>query len=78
MEYEQLKRKADVIKSLLTDIAKSTDLSWNEKLRNQMTILVNRALEADSRAFVVIVVGPVKSGKSTLVNLLVSIQPLFR
>ena len=70
MEYEQLKRKADVIKSLLTDIAKSTDLSWNEKLRNQMTILVNRALEADSRAFVVIVVGPVKSGKSTLVNLL--------
>lgn len=34
MEYEQLKRKADVIKSLLTDIAKSTDLSWNEKRKH--------------------------------------------
>ena len=52
----------------LKTIAHDTDIAWNAELDAQMHLLLNRAEEVHSKAFVVIVVGPVKSGKSTFVN----------
>ena len=46
------------------------DFNIGDNIKEQLTNIVDRAEEWNSGAFLVLVVGPVKSGKSTLVNLL--------
>ena len=65
---ELLEKTAAKVSDRLKTIAHDTDLTWNTELDTQMHLLLNRAEEVHSKAFVVIVVGPVKSGKSTFVN----------
>ena len=65
-----LKATAERVSNLLKAIAQDTNLTWDMELDTQISLLINRAEEVYSKAFVVIVVGPVKSGKSTFVNLL--------
>lgn len=65
---ELLEKTAERVSDRLKSIAHDTDISWNAELDTQMHLLLNRAEEVHSKAFVVIVVGPVKSGKSTFVN----------
>ena len=67
---ELLEKTATRVSDRLKDIAHETDLRWSPDLDAQMHLLLNRAEEVHSKAFVVIVVGPVKSGKSTFVNAL--------
>ena len=67
---ELLEKTAARVSDRLKTIAQDTDLKWNQELDAQMHLLLNRAEEVNSKAFVVIVVGPVKSGKSTFVNAL--------
>ena len=67
---ELLEKTAARVSDRLKTIAHDTDIAWNAELDAQMHLLLNRAEEVHSKAFVVIVVGPVKSGKSTFVNAL--------
>lgn len=66
----QLRTAAERLQASINDAVAPVSLSWDPALDAQQKLLLNRANEWTSRAFVIIVVGPVKSGKSTFVNLL--------
>ena len=63
---------ANEIQRYISDIfSKYYDLLFfNVKIRDSISRLYNNSREHSNKAFIVLIVGPVKSGKSTLVNLI--------
>ena len=68
---ENLAKKIEErISSLYERYALLQSVTISNDIREQLKKLYNRAREHNNRSFIVLVVGPVKSGKSTLVNLI--------
>ena len=64
-------KKIESISTQLRELtAEFVPLLTDETIKNKLSQLSRRSLEYKNGSFIMLVVGPVKSGKSTLVNLL--------
>ncbi|MBR5847593.1 MAG: dynamin family protein [Bacteroidaceae bacterium] len=72
MPIQVLTNKCDNVKNAVVAINDeyATQLETLPDIKKQLKKVLNRASEYENGSFVVLVVGPVKSGKSTLVNLI--------
>lgn len=72
MPINNLVNKCDNVKKAIVTLNKeyATQFDSLPKIKKQLKKVVNRSSEYANGSFIVLVVGPVKSGKSTLVNLI--------
>lgn len=74
MSSAELKVFLQILKNqslaLTSTLEAAGDLNGLEEIRKSVQKLINRVSEFDGGSFLILVVGPVKSGKSTLVNLI--------
>ena len=72
MPIQVLTNKCDNVKNAVVAINDeyATQLETLPDIKKQLKKVLNRASEYENGSFIVLVVGPVKSGKSTLVNLI--------
>ena len=72
MSIQVLTNKCDNVKNAIVAIKDeyATQLDTLPDIKKQLKKVLNRASEYENGSFIVLVVGPVKSGKSTLVNLI--------
>lgn len=65
-----LLNRCKVVENTVRNIAQKYNRLEDKKIEDELGRLVNRAREYEHGTFIVLVVGPAKSGKSTLVNLI--------
>lgn len=65
-----LLNRCQLVENTVNNIAKKYSAISDSSLQTDLTRLVNRAREYEHGTFIILVVGPAKSGKSTLVNLI--------
>lgn len=72
MSIQVLTNKCDNVRNAIVAINDeyATQLETLPDIKKQLKKVLNRASEYENGSFIVLVVGPVKSGKSTLVNLI--------
>lgn len=65
-----LLNRCQLVENTVNNIAKKYSTISDSRLQADLSRLVNRAREYEHGTFIILVVGPAKSGKSTLVNLI--------